>query len=641
MRDTSKRPDLPRKIAPVDSEAAPDYNSELKLTLMSKSNSHMPVAVSLVTLLLCGWAAAQESSQSRSPSSSSCSRDLALTVIQQQIDATKTFDDDVRRINVLIRAADLIWPHKENRARAAFSEAFDIATRLFKEKGEPQEREGRLIIIGSGDPRYVVVSAIAKRDSAWARKLVDQMLADQRNESDEKPVSDSALDISRAERLLETASALLSSDQAAALNFARISFRYPATFFLSTFLYQLAAIDRSAADQLYQQALPAYANVPMERLLYLSSYPFGNDREAGEMPGYMVYQVPNGFSPNPTLQRMFVQTILRRAEAFMNDSSDAAPVGQLTEPEQMWLALTRLQKQIQQSLPELAPAVEAARGNLFTQLPQNSQHNARQTIADDNPPKLIFDEQVEAALKNPNVDWRDQQLVSAIMGASQDEKLDHVLSAMDEISDSAVRQPLLDWLYFDRAQRAIRDRKLEEARKLAAKVDQLDQRAYLYSRIAEESLTHHPDQTQAREVLEEVLDATTKAPNTPVTARALLGVAYLYTQIDMNRAVAIMAEAVKVINRIEQPDFSRQFVIRKIEGKSFGTYASFVTPGFNPENAFREIGKMDFDGMLNQASNFSDKSLRALTTLAVAEQCLKDRAVSPKTKQSNTPGKPK
>ena len=115
------------------------------------------------------------------------------------------------------------------------------------------------------------------------------------------------------------------------------------------------------------------------------------------MPGYMVYQVPNGFSPNPTLQRMFVQTILRRAEAFMNDSSDAAPVGQLTEPEQMWLALTRLQKQIQQSLPELAPAVEAARGNLFTQLPQNSQHNARQTIADDNPPKLIFDEQVEAA----------------------------------------------------------------------------------------------------------------------------------------------------------------------------------------------------------------------------------------------------
>jgi hypothetical protein len=123
-------------------------------------------------------------------------------------------------------------------------------------------------------------------------------------------------------------------------------------------------------------------------------------------------------------------------------------------------------------------------------------------------------------------------------------------------------------------------------------------------------------------VLEEVVDAAAKAPNTAVTARALLGVGYLYTKIDMNRAIAVIAEAVKCINRIEQPDFSRQSVIRRIEGKTFGSYAAFVTPGFTPENAFREIGKVDFDGMLNQASNFSDKSLRAMTTLVLAELCL-------------------
>jgi hypothetical protein len=111
-------------------------------------------------------------------------------------------------------------------------------------------------------------------------------------------------------------------------------------------------------------------------------------------------------------------------------------------------------------------------------------------------------------------------------------------------------------------------------------------------------------------------------------------VAFLYTKIDMSRAIAVMAEAVKRINQIEQPDFSRQFVVRKIEGKTFGTYASFVTPGFTPESAFREIGKVDFDGMLNQAANFSDKSLRALTTLAVVEQCLKDLPAKPKQPKS-------
>jgi hypothetical protein len=102
-----------------------------------------------------------------------------------------------------------------------------------------------------------------------------------------------------------------------------------------------------------------------------------------------------------------------------------------------------------------------------------------------------------------------------------------------------------------------------------------------------------------------------------------------------------MTDAVKIINQIEKPDFSRQGVIRRIEGKGFATYASFVTPGFTPESAFREIAKVDFDGMLNQAANFSDKSLRALTTLAVVEQCLKDLTAAPKPKPAKpAPAKP-
>jgi hypothetical protein len=154
----------------------------------------------------------------------------------------------------------------------------------------------------------------------------------------------------------------------------------------------------------------------------------------------------------------------------------------------------------------------------------------------------------------------------------------------------------------------------------------LDVRAWLYLGIAEESLKHNADQTEAREVLEEVLAAAAKAPNTPVTARALMGVAYLYTKIDMNRAVAVMAEAVRCINRIEHPDFSQQFVIRKIEGKTFATYAGIYTPGFGPEAAFREIGKIDFDNLLSLASTFSDKYLRASTTLVLMDVCLQQKS---------------
>jgi hypothetical protein len=291
---------------------------------------------------------------------------------------------------------------------------------------------------------------------------------------------------------------------------------------------------------------------------------------------------------------------------------------------------TRLEKQIQQSLPDLVTEVKTAKGNLYVQLSPTAQRQVGGMAKPEEEPHRTFDEQVEAARKNPNVDERDHQLTLAIIGASKEESLDHVLGAMDEIADSTLRQPLLNWLYFDRTQRAIKDQKLAEARKFAVRVEELDQRAWLYLGIAEESLKHNADQTEARDVLDEVVAAAAKAPNTPVTARALMGVAYLYTKIDMNRAVAVMGDAVKCINRIEQPDFSNQFVIRKIEGKTFATYAAIYTPGFGPEAAFRAIGKIDFDNLLNLASTFSDKYLRAVTTLALVDVCLEQKSKSEK-----------
>src|SRR5207245_2599399 len=108
--------------------------------------------------------------------------------------------------------------------------------------------------------------------------------------AEEKATKDERQETRTAEKLLGMASALLSSDQTAALGFAANSLRYPATLSLPAFLYKLAPINRSGADQFYQEALAAYANAPMDQFLYLSSYPFGNNREAGEMPSYTYYQ---------------------------------------------------------------------------------------------------------------------------------------------------------------------------------------------------------------------------------------------------------------------------------------------------------------------------------------------------------------
>ncbi|HET6974667.1 MAG TPA: hypothetical protein VFH96_11610 [Pyrinomonadaceae bacterium] len=584
----------------------------------------------LISLLIC---LASPINAQKKTVSSLCTRDNALDTAKQQILITRTFDNPVHRITVLVRAADLLWPHDQEKSLAAFMEAFDFAVQNFKEKGDQIQRTSSsrfAAVIPVPDQRFVVLSALAKRDPARARKLSEQMLRDDVSEAD-KPATDDQSKRSSAGKLLTMAFSLAASDPPSAVNFARQSFRYPATMQLPIFLYELAKSSPQLADQFYVEALNAYGAAPMDQFLYLSSYPFANKRDAGEMPGYTFYVIPEGFEPNRSLQRQFVRTLLARIDGAMETPVQEAQ--RLSDHAQMWLALNRLEKQVQSNLPEFTDAFAQSKDKLFALLTPNTQRDVNQLITSDNTPARSFDEQVEAAQKQTNVGRRDQGLSFAVTGSSKDEPVDKVLSVIDKISEASIRDALLNWFYYFRSQAFIKEKNFSEARKFASKVTELDQRAYLYTRIAEESLKAAEDQTEVREMLNEVASTINKAPKTIVSARALLALAYLYAKVDMNRGVEELGNAVTTINTLESPDFSRQFVMIKIEGKTFGSFASFATPGFNPENAFREMGKLDFDGSLAQATNFSDKSLRALTTLAVIEPCLATKPIrAPKTK---------
>lgn len=590
--------------------------------------------VGLAALITSGSATAQ-TALSTEPAASSCSSENALEIIRHQIDATKTFDDSIQRITVLIRAADLLWPYKEVSARATFAEAFDLAERNFTEQGDEPRRQGQGLLIQTPDQRYVVIQAIARRDRAWANKLTEKMLTEERQAAEQATTKNPQRDIRTAEKLLDTASSLLSSDMRAASNFATASLSYPASIGLTAFLYKLAEVDQQAAFRFYERALAVYGNSPMREFLYLTAYPFGFS-DSGDMPWTGTYNVPRDFVPNNSLQRRFVQTLLRRAQLALQvpldegDSYNGFPgTGHVLQ------ALTRIKPHVQTTMPDLVAAVQQVENDLFGTLSAEARSIfLRPTRNQDAARKSTFNEKIEEAEKQPNINKRDELIVTAILNAGQTEDLDHVVNTAQKISDSTVRDQLLDWFYFNRTQAAIKDGRLDEASKLATKVREEDQRIYLYSEIAKESLRTIENQNQARDLIEEIVTGAAKGPNTTVTARTLLAAAYLYLKIDPNRSIAILGDAVKSINRIESPDFSRQSHIRKIEGRNFARYAVYKTPGFDPENAFREMGRIAFDGALSQASTFSDKSLRALTTLVLADICLQKMQQKQRTDKS-------
>jgi hypothetical protein len=570
-----------------------------------------------------------QSKSGRAGAASLCNHDDALEAIRQQIDVTRTFDDAVRRITILIRAADLLWPFQQDKARAAFTEAFEVALRNEKEKSE-QPKNNRSLLMETPDQRYVVIRAVARRDSAWAKKLTEQMLKLDRQSAEQATTRDSFNDVLTAQRLLDSATQLISIDVNAALNLARASLNYPASFMIARFLYKLAEVNQQAADQFYDQALSVYADRPMREFLYLATYPFAF-RASGDTPvfGFYYDAVPANFATNNSLQRRFVQTLLRRAQQALEvpldegDNFNGFPgTGHIVQ------MLMGIEPQVRELLPDLLEAVIQAREKILVALPAETQQKLlpreRNVSAS---PTTTFDERIETAEKNPNVNQRDDLIATAVLSdVSDKESLANVVDAIDKITDSDIREPLLEWLYFRRAKDAAKGKRFDEAERLTSKVEGREQRAFLHTEIAKGLLTTSATQTHAREVLDEAMTEANKAGMTIFAARTLLTASILYSKIDRSQSVSVLGDAINCINHIEAPDFSAgdQTLVIAIKRKSNpGRFIiNFYMPGLDPENAFREMAKIEFDDTLSQTAAFTDKFFRALTTLAVADVCL-------------------
>lgn len=562
-----------------------------------------------------------------------CTRENALEMIKQQIDLTKTFNDSVRRITVLTRAADLFWPYEQDKGRAVFTEALDLA----KENEKENEQKGSrslLLRLRIPDQRYVVIGAIARRDPAWAKQLTQQMLKSA-NHSEGSSTRSSFENSLTAARLLESATKMLATDINTASDLARVSLNYPASSGLTRFLYSLAEVNQQAADQFYMQALGVYGDKPMREFLYLQSYPFGG-RETLNTPIFSFYQVPANFVTNQSLQRRFVQVLLRRSQQAVEapiDEGDTyrnANGNLLPGKVHLLVGLMLLEPHVRTALPDLLPALTEAREKILVSLPVETQKLLLQPGREiSTTPDQTFEEQVELAQKISDVDERDERIATAVLG-SKKESLADVTQAIEKISDASLRTHLLEWLYFHRARAALEDKQFEEAERLASKVEGLEQRAYLHTEIARGLLRSSDTQTHGQEVLDDAISEAKKAGVTIFAARTLLTASNLYAKIDLSRSISVLADAVNCINRIEAPDFfSNDQALEKNHerkgrgGRYQGQYEfRFYMPGLDPESAFREMAKIDFDTSLAQSSALTDKFQRAMSTLALADVCL-------------------
>jgi hypothetical protein len=595
----------------------------------------LALAASLAASLHGAWgvAAGQPRGESPRPAAPACERERALLLVRQQADEAKSFEPSAEQIRVLTRAADLLWPHQREAARAIFTEAFDLAVAHFRRRGDEQRSEGRLSVL-LPDQRFEVMSAIAKHDPAWSRRLAERTAEESKRDAEQTASqSASAATTTRAvgEKMINLALSLLKIDQAAALGLARSSFRQPASIFHPHLFYELAKLDQAAADGLYLEAVAAYAaSGTTHDLAYLSAYPFALGRTISPVRFSTNYVVPAGFRPSAAAREAFVRALIARADVVLKTPDQFAEgrAENFWETTQVAAALISLAPLVEQQLPALSERVAEMRARAEAAVGDRARQSAEGFVRfqqeSDRP--RDFEAEVERAEREANPEKRDQLIAFLVHSAKTGEELGRIERLAEKVSDPQVRRQLLDWINFSLAQRLTKDGLFDEAKRAAERVGELDLRSALYFEIGRESIKRLSDKARARELLDEVAAAAAKAPDTIVKARTQLGVAHLFAEIDPVRALEVVSDAVKTVNALERPDFSQAFVSRRIEGKGFGTYTGFNVPGFNLENAFTEVGAHDFEGALLAARNVAARPLRAAAVLGLSARCLEQPA---------------
>ena len=600
---------------------------------LSVQNTLLVAFCSLVLLTQSIFAQTEANQNSRR---SLCNRENAVETIRQQIDLSRTFNNRVQRIGVLIRAADLLWPLQQDKARAVFSEAFELAGQQEKEKLEQSKGVQPSLLMETPDQRFVVIRTVARRDPALAKKMVAQIVKSDPQTQVPEPPSDSTNNVLTAQRLLTSASQMILLDLTAALDFARISLRYPASFMLARFLYELAAVNPAAADSFYEQALVVYWNRPMREFIYLATYPFAF-RSSGDTPVFASYNdvVSTNFKTNRSLQRSFVQTLLRRSqqalEVPLDQGDDFNNFPGLAHIAQV---LSRVEPEVSVALPEMLAELIETREKILVSLPLETQRKLRPAESTAASASKTFEEQIEQTQTLSSPEKRNQSMVSAVLSVSKKENIEIILRAIDRIDDAEIRVILKDWLYFNRTHDAIKDKRLEDAETLVSKMEMLEPRAYLRTLLARQQLHAAETQTHTREVVEQAIAEISRAPKTISAVRTLFTAADLYLKIDLNRSISVLTMAIETTNQVDGLDFQSmdQTITREIKGKGFRRLVRFYVPGPDPESALRELAKVDFDVALSQATTFADKFHRATATLGVTEICVQKVPDPPKQK---------
>ena len=581
----------------------------------------LPIAALLLSSLWTVAEAQPKPTPTPAPETTVCTAEFARMLVERQVAESKLVPETDKRIRLLLRTADFFWKPDEDAARKQLAEAFAFADARFKEKGFERRTEGQLII-SLPDHRFQVISAIARVDAEWAKKLTEKVLEEYEQAAQEKKRDwvDENREISE---MLSVAEQNAAVNPALSLALARRLMRYdlnPQWYF---YLYAIARKNPALSDQIYGELVASAAAAETFRLLYLSAYPFGRERIIGAEKYNLGTSVPADFAPRPALERLFLQTLFRRAMTLTPENTALSKHVSLPETSVALSALNELGPVVAERHPALVESYQQARlyvSSLVTnEMLENMKANEKRQSEMN---ELSFDErlkgleELDAAGK-----LRDFDVVNLIFRLKTEEQFAKFESWLAKIKEPRAREDAANFFYYRRAQIAVEEKRLDEARRHADRVAELEYRASLYFQIAEADLKTAKNRFQTLDTLNGVYKLADKADDSVTKAQVFFGLAGLYAKIDFPLAFDSLASGIRTTNKLDNPDIFETRLNRQMITKEGSFYAGYSVPGFDMEKTFLALGEHDFNLVLGQAESFADRYFRTIAVMATVKKC--------------------
>jgi hypothetical protein len=207
---------------------------------------------------------------------------------------------------------------------------------------------------------------------------------------------------------------------------------------------------------------------------------------------------------------------------------------------------------------------------------------------------------------------RDSRLMQVSLMAARQGDLEQAISIAERIGDGEERAIQISLLAYQALLKALQKGEIEEADRWTRRIEFLPQRVAASISLANK-LRAQREADRARAVLEEGWESVTKAPNSPLKAKALLTLTAAMTPHDPERGFTFLFSAVKTIGGTDfsPPDTTETSRVAQVtlDTLDFGA-------------VFSPLSRIDFDRAMHAAQSLMPVEASLLAQVIVCRQAL-------------------